>query len=151
MDNFINWMINSARVFTSIPDITCASVGTFGWDAAWYEKYLVNATTSPFNTKLVYYDSSSGTQAMYGCLDTKVANKILDYFTSEGLIGTNWYYKALVATILLGNYVEGVVVFSTTNSISDSVRSAIQSTLWSQAGYWLPTDAIKVNTSKCSA
>ena len=54
-------MINSARVFTSIPDFTCANIGTFGWDAAWYDYYLVSATTSPFNTKLVYYDPNSGT------------------------------------------------------------------------------------------
>ena len=88
---------------------------------------------------------------MYGCLDTKVANKILDYFTNEGMLGANWYYKALVSTILLGNYIEGVVVFSSTNSITDTVKSELQSTLWKQAGYWLPSDTIKINKASCSA
>ncbi len=76
-------MLSSARVFTTaIPDFTCSNVMSGRFSENYYIKYLVNQTTSPFNTKLVYYDATSGTKAFYGCFDTKVINKILDFLTS---------------------------------------------------------------------
>ena len=122
LDNFINWLLNSARVFTPIPDFTCSNVQSFRFSESAYNRLFVNETTNPFNTKLVYYDAPTGTHALYGCFDVKVINKMLDYFTSQGDIGPNWYYKILAATILLGNYIEGAVVVSSTNFIPDSVR-----------------------------
>jgi hypothetical protein len=84
IDNFVNWLINTARLFVSIPDFSCQNIGSFDWDPYWYNTYLYNATTNPFNTKLIYFDSATGTQALYGCLDRNVAGSILDYFTSQG-------------------------------------------------------------------
>ena len=112
---------------------------------------VLNETTNPFNAKLVYYDGPTGTKAYYACFDAKVVNKMLDYMTSQRFIGENWYYKALASAILLGNYIEGTVVLSTSNFIPDSMRSTIQNLLWSQAKYWLPTDSIKVNKQSCTA
>ena len=125
LDNFLNWLVNSARLFTPIPDISCANVLSFRYSENSYTKVVLNETTNPFNAKLVYYDAPTGTKAYYGCFDAKVISKMLDYLTSQGFIGENWYYKALASSILLGNYIEGAVVLSTTKTISDTMKSAI--------------------------
>ena len=105
--------------------------------------------TGNLATKLVYYDAATKTQALYGCLDTFTGDRILDYLTANGYIGPNWGYKVMLKSIIWLNYIEGVVVISTGSTISSTITTQIKNALWTQAGYWLPSDALFINKSKC--
>ena len=100
-------------------------------------------------TKLIYYDAATSTQALYGCLDAFSGDKILDYLTNNGIIGANWGYKVILRSIIWLNYIEGVLVISSGSTITSSMTTQIRNLLWAQAGYWLPSDALFINKSKC--
>ena len=105
--------------------------------------------TGGLATKVIYYDPATSTQALYGCLDAFTGDKILDYLSNNGIIGPNWSYKVILKSIIWLNYIEGVLVISSGSTITSSMTTQIKNLLWTQAGYWLPTDALFINKSKC--
>jgi hypothetical protein len=54
-----------------------------------------------------------------------------------------------MTTLFWPYYFEGALVFSTTQSISESLTSSIERLLWDETDYWLSTDAVKLNSKNC--
>jgi len=66
IDNFLNWIMNTARIVFPYDDFTCRKIGNWGYSSDFYNSMIL---TGKLSTKLIYYDEATGTKAFYGCID----------------------------------------------------------------------------------
>lgn len=61
------------NVASFIPDFRCFDLGAFGYDNAMYTEQFTNAQNA-MRTNLLYFDTTTGTEAHYACMDAARAD-----------------------------------------------------------------------------
>ena len=138
-----------------LSDISCLDVGQFPYPtAAIYSDYYV-AETSPFYTKVLYFDATSGTELQYSCMDGARAISLVDTM----IVGSGWTLagigKFFINTFikLIGTFnFRGAIVFTNSNTaLSNQVISDIGIALINKGTSLALSDLTLIDRSTCPA
>ena len=107
-----------------IPNTTCLNLGHFGYTNPKYQGEFVDQT-SPLALKELYFDSVTGTQVAYDCIDSAKAAALVQYYQSTlGIvIPTSTVDRFL--TLLSASHFDVIFVLSSQTSITSATKSAI--------------------------
>ena len=146
IDGTVTWAAGMAKTFVSaIPSFSCFDLGSFGYDNTQYTQQFATAT-NPINTKLLYFDATSGVEVHYACMDITRAYAIADYAASLGVPIPKIVMK-MAMQIFNFIHVDGVLIFSGSGSnVGSAVTTAIQSALTTSVKYTLTSDATYYST-----
>lgn len=88
-----------------------------------YNDQFVSTVASPIWSKLLYYDSASGTEVHYACMDHARAQGLIDYAITTFNIPIPAFVLKIVSTVLLMVRIEGVMVMSGGMTVSAQVQT----------------------------
>lgn len=174
VDSTVATLYNTAsKAIKSAPKLSCLNVGNWGISQTQYnDRHL--GSTDLARSKLLYWDSASGTELHYACLDSARLDQLLNYAKSEGVdltsykwavdmiksvFGLNNGHYRLMALFSSGNTIPSGVMTTIKNMFPVSSTNKIPSWLWflvsptgsHSTGLVWNADMTAINHSTCSA
>lgn len=112
LDASANGYVNMAKKWvSSLPDLKCFDLGSFPYDSPTYTSFYID-TTLPTYTRMVYFDSATGTEVQYACMDYKRALSLVTYVTGTlGVAVPAWILK-IAANVFRFFHFDGVMILS---------------------------------------
>lgn len=134
VDGMVNWGLGMAKMVMGnmVPDLSCFSMididqnsGTFGQSSYGYDNTAYTTqfegTSVAYYTKLLYFDSATGTEVHYGCLDKARADLLIDFAVAQGIPLPASVLK-IFTNLLTFLHIDGVAVLSGGNSVDSTVE-----------------------------
>jgi hypothetical protein len=122
----------ASRFVSAIPDLSCKDLGSFGWTQGMYDTQFDSASTSAFATTLLYFDSTSGTEAHYACLDASRSSALISYAVNTLGVSLPSSVLTILSQVFNLIHIDGMMVFSDANSIDSATQSAMTTTIQAQ-------------------
>ena len=122
--NFITKVLSKTSLASSIPSLTCKDLGQFPYTTDVYNDLFAD-TTDMIQMKLLYFDTLTGSQLVYSCLDEDELKSLINYGATEAGITIPTWISNLLAKAFLGGHYNLFFVMSDSTSISSSIQTAM--------------------------
>ena len=120
--NFITKVLSKTSLASSIPDLSCKNLGEFPYTTDVYNDLFAD-TTDMIQFKLLYFDTLTGSQLVYSCLDEDELKSLINYGATEAGITIPTWISNLLAKAFLGGHYNLFFVLSDSTSISSSIQT----------------------------
>jgi hypothetical protein len=137
LDTTADWAIKTVKSFYSaFPNLQCFNLAAlagqpFGFDESTYANIFIEEIL-PYYNKVLYWDSFTKTHVNYLCLDVARADMLVDWaFTQYNVQIPSWVAKIFTKVFYLFS-IDGIAIFSDSNSVSPNVEYNIQSAVRSK-------------------
>ena len=111
---------------SSAPNLTCEDLGQFPYTTGIYTELFDN-TTATLEAKLLYFDSLTGSQLIYSCIDESQLVTLINYGATKAGISLPSFVSTILSKALLGGHYNLFIVLSNATSISASIQAAMVS------------------------
>ena len=141
-------LLQKATPTSKTPSTTCPNDGTYGFTAEQYAYYYQNSTGA-LAMNMLYYDSATGTEFFYDCIDQTKLAAILAYVAVEFGVALPQAVVNSVSKLLLFGHFDIFLVVSAATSLPAAVQSSMVTQVKTQFPQFTMNSMTGFNQTDC--
>ena len=122
--NFITKLLSKTPYASMVPSLSCKNLGEFPYTTDVYDN-MFDDSTDMIQMKLLYFDTLTGSQLVYACLDEDELKALINYGATQAGITIPTWVTNLLAKAFLGGHYNLFFVLSDSTSISSTIQAAM--------------------------